>query len=87
MPCQLPSTPGSLSQLTDLDLSENVLSEPVPSGYGIPLNFTGNSLELHLSPRASNFAGINLLGGSAFSVANIISNNRKNKFYMEFNEA
>jgi hypothetical protein len=48
---------------------------------------TGNPLELHLSPSASHFSGINLLGGSALSVANIVSNNRKNKFYLEFNEA
>jgi hypothetical protein len=59
---------------------------PTPACLDVEL-ITGNPLELHLSPRASHFAGINLLGGSALSVANIVSNNRKNKFYLEFNEA
>jgi hypothetical protein len=59
---------------------------PIPACLDVEL-LTGNPLELHLSPSASHFSGINLLGGSALSVANIVSNNRKNKFYLEFNEA
>lgn len=58
---------------------------PIPNCVNAEL-LTGNPLELHVSPNDSHFSDINLLGGSAFSIADLVSQNRRNSFFLEFNE-
>lgn len=59
---------------------------PIPSCVEVEL-LTGTPLELHVSPSGSHFSDINLLGASALSIADIVSNNRRNMFFLEFNES
>lgn len=58
---------------------------PIPNCMNVEL-LTGNHLELHVSPSGSHFEDINLLGASALSIADIASQNRRNTFFLEFNE-
>lgn len=58
---------------------------PIPNCVNAEL-LTGNPLEFHLSPNDSHFSDINILGGSALSVADLVSQNRRNSFFLEFNE-
>jgi len=57
---------------------------PIPSCVEVEL-LTGNPLELYVSPSDSHFSNINLLGGSALSIADLVSQNRQNSFFLHFN--
>ena len=58
---------------------------PIPNSVDAEL-LTGYPLEFHVSPNDSHFSDINILGGSALSIADLVSQNRHNSFFLEFNE-